>query len=156
MSPTGAEEVRFDPASTSSLGDLLALMREFYAVESLPFDEETAKGALVPLLSDDAIGRAWLMRLGGAKVGYAVLTLGWSLEFRGRTAFVDELYVREAYRRQGIGGKTVDFLETVAKGLGVQAVVLEVGRENAAARSLYEKRGFEDRGYLLVRKWVAR
>ena len=78
MSPTGAEEVRFDPASTSSLGDLLALMREFYAVESLPFDEETAKGALVPLLSDDAIGRAWLMRLGGAKVGYAVLTLGWS------------------------------------------------------------------------------
>src|ERR1700730_16064853 len=97
MSP----EVRFDPAGTSSLGDLLVLMRELYAIVHIPFEEEAARDALVPLLSEDAIGRAWLIHVGGATVGYVVVTFGWSLEFHGKDALVDELYVREAWRHQG-------------------------------------------------------
>ncbi|MGH9389223.1 MAG: GNAT family N-acetyltransferase, partial [Vicinamibacteria bacterium] len=66
-------------------------MAEFYAEQRYPFDREKAQAALEPFLADPTLGRAWLFRNADIAVGYFVLTLGWSLEYGGRDAFVDEL-----------------------------------------------------------------
>jgi hypothetical protein len=42
--------------------------------------------------------------VGDELAGYVILTLGFSVEYRGREAFVDELYVEEKFRRQGLAG----------------------------------------------------
>jgi hypothetical protein len=40
-------------------------------------------------------------------MGYVGLTLGYSLEFEGRDAFIDELYFQEPFHGQGIGAKAL-------------------------------------------------
>jgi ribosomal protein S18 acetylase RimI-like enzyme len=96
------------------------------------------------------LGHVWLIDEGGAPAGYAVMTLGYSLEFGGRDAFVDELYIRPAYRRRGLGRRAVEVVATYCRDTGVQALHLEVGRENEAAQALYRQAGFADRRHWLL------
>jgi GNAT superfamily N-acetyltransferase len=131
---------------------LLELMREFYTEEGMPFDLASAQAALRPLLQDRTWGRVWLLRAGQDPAGYAVLTLGYSLEFGGHDAFVDELYVRPAHRRQGLGRQALAIVEAACRELGVRALHLEVGRTNTRAHALYQAVGFDDRGHFLLTK----
>jgi ribosomal protein S18 acetylase RimI-like enzyme len=73
-----------------------------------------------------------------------VLAFGYSLEYRGRDAFVDEIYIRASHRRRGIGTLTFAFLEQACRELGVRALHLEVEHHNTAARQFYRKLGFYD------------
>lgn len=87
-------------------------------------------------------------------VGYIVLTFGYSLEYRGRDAMIDEFYIRETYRGQGVGKKTIQFIENVCQDLGIQAVHLEVERENQKAQNLYRQAGFTDKNRYFLTKWI--
>lgn len=131
---------------------ILKRMEEFYAEEGYPFDPTRALEALLPLLEDPAKGRAFLLRENGSVVGYAVLTFGWSLEYLGRDAFVDELFVAASHRGRGLGSGALDAMERACRELGVRALHLEVERKNPGARSLYEKRGFQDNDRRLLTK----
>jgi GNAT superfamily N-acetyltransferase len=71
---------------------------------ALPFDERVVAAAWWQFLSNAEFGRAWLLWVGDELAGYVILTLGFSVEYRGREAFVDELYVEEKFRRQGLAG----------------------------------------------------
>lgn len=144
----------FKIANHSDTETLVELIQEFYEVEHLPFDDNTIR-ALEKILNDEALGRVWLLQDGNDLIGYIVLTFGYSLEFRGRDAFIDELYIRESYRRQGIGTNALQFVEDVCPSLGVEALHLEVDRKNTAAQSLYRKVGFADHDRYLMTKWIA-
>ncbi|MDJ0705338.1 MAG: GNAT family N-acetyltransferase [Leptolyngbyaceae cyanobacterium MO_188.B28] len=141
-------------AQLSDLEILLQFMQELYAFDRLPFDCEGACAALEGILQDSSLGEVWLIQLAEKPIGYVVLTLGYSLEFLGRDAFVDELYIQAAYRRQGIGSKTLKFVEDRCKELGVKALHLEVERENTQAQAVYRKVGFEDHDRYLLTKWI--
>ncbi len=75
-------------------------MAEFYAESGYDLDQDGAAIAFGDLLSDPSLGRIWIL---GESVGYVVLSLGYSMEYGGRDAFVDDLFVREAHRRAGLG-----------------------------------------------------
>ena len=140
----------------SSDTDVLAkLMQEYYDFDHLTFDDHVARAALRQILSDDSLGRVWLIQQGEDAVGYIVLTLGFSLEFQGRDAFIDELYIRESYRHGGIGTKALKFVEEVCRSLGVQALHLEVERANVNAQKFYRKSGFADHARYLMTKWIS-
>jgi ribosomal protein S18 acetylase RimI-like enzyme len=89
-------------------------------------------------------------------VGYIVLTIGFSFEFHGHDAFIDELYVDAAYRRRGFGWQAVAFVEEKAREMGVNAVHLEVDRGNEPALELYRRMGYQDHARFLMTKWVYR
>jgi ribosomal protein S18 acetylase RimI-like enzyme len=89
-------------------------------------------------------------------VGYVVLTLGFSFEYRGRDAFLDELYLEEKSRGRGIGRKAMEFAEGMARELGVNAVHLEVSRDNDAGLELYRRAGYADHDRCLMTKWLIR
>jgi GNAT superfamily N-acetyltransferase len=81
------------------------------------------------------------------------MTMWYSLEFKGKCAFIDELFIREGYRGKGIGTRALAFLKENARVMGVKALRLEVERKNADALQLYRKAGFviENRDLLTVR-----
>ena len=83
------------------------------------------------------------------------MTLGYSLEFHGRDAFIDELYVVPEYRGRGIGSNVMRIVEDACRELGVRAVHLEVERDNPAARALYLRFGFKEHDRLLMTRWIA-
>ncbi len=82
-------------------------MRAYYAFDGHGFDEDKARVALTTLLRDPNLGRVWLILDGEAPVGYVVIAFGYSLEWLGRDAFVDEFYLLQEYRGSGWGRKTM-------------------------------------------------
>jgi len=147
--------VTFKLASVPDINLLVELMREFYEFDHHTFDEWAARSALQKILGDNSFGKVWLIQLDGSPVGYVVLTLGFSLMYHGRDAFIDEIYVKESYRGRGIGKRGLQFVEGACRTLGVQALHLEVGRENTVAQTVYRKIGFADHDQYLMTKWLA-
>jgi GNAT superfamily N-acetyltransferase len=82
------------------------------------------------------------------------VTFGFSLEFRGRNAFVDELFVREEHRGRGLGAAALAVAEEFCRGLGIAALRLEVERENPRAQELYEREGFRVHPRHILTKWL--
>ena len=155
MIAVGDMDIHFRVAQENDVVILLELIREFYVVDRHVFDAERTRVALEGLMCDPAFGYVWLIEADGEAIGYVALTLGYSLEYFGRDAFIDEIYIRENYRGRGIGGRTLQFVEVQARRLGVHALHLEVERENEQAHALYGKQGFEEQPSRFMSKWIA-
>ncbi len=138
--------------------ELLRMMRVLAEQErgKIKCDEPAARASFRRLLSLPAFGRAWLLFEENKAVGYIVLTIGFSFEFHGHDAFIDELYVDAAYRRCGLGRQAVAFVEAKAREMGVSALHLEVDRGNEPAMELYWSSGYEDHDRFLMTKWLNR
>jgi ribosomal protein S18 acetylase RimI-like enzyme len=150
-------DATFRIAARADIDLLVRFMRELYEHDRLPFDEPAARQALERILQDHALGRVWLINDGDLAIGYVVLTLGYSLEYHGRDAFVDEIYISVSHRSKGIGTKIIKFVEEVCRDLEVRALHLEVERANTKAQAFYHKVGFEDHDrYLLTKRIVER
>jgi ribosomal protein S18 acetylase RimI-like enzyme len=143
----------FRPATTADEPTLLELMREFYLHEGIAWVESAARAALRGVLDDPSHGRAVLIEVDGAVAGYFVVCFGWSLEFHGRDAFVDELYLRDRFRGRGIGTRALEVAAELCRTSGVRALHLEVERSNTRAQAVYRRTGFVDREhYLMTRR----
>lgn len=145
----------FKSAEIADTEILIELIREYYDFDSHSFDEAIVRTTLVKVLKDSALGRVWLIQQDSKAIGYIVLTFGYSLEYRGRDAFIDEFYIRESYRGQGIGGRAIQFIESACPALEIQALHLEVERKNIAAQKFYREVGFKDQDRYLMTKWIA-
>ena len=153
MAEPPAQPVTFAEATPADLDVLLTFMAALRAEDPFPasaVDENATRVAIEKLLANPALGRAWAIRSGGQPAGYVVLTLGYSIEMGGRTAFVDELYVAPAHRGRGLGRRTLAFVADAARSIGVRSLLLEVSPSNEAARRLYRSAGFVERTYRLM------
>ncbi|HEY9831633.1 MAG TPA: GNAT family N-acetyltransferase [Stenomitos sp.] len=148
-------EIDFKIADVADTEILVQLIKEFHEFEHLPFEDHTIRTLLAQLLFDDSLGRIWLIQEGREVFGYIVLTFGYSLEFLGRDAMIDELYIREDYRGKGVGTKAVQFVAGMCVSLGIKALHLEVDRKNTRAQGFYRKMGFEDHDRFLMTQWIA-
>lgn len=130
-------------------------MRDYYAFDGHGFDRAVARAALIALLENPSFGRTWIILDGDSPIGYAVICFGYSLEWLGRDAFIDELYLVEAYRGRGWGRRTMAFLEDAARELGIRALHLAVVKGNRTALQLYESVGFCKHESTFLSKWIA-
>lgn len=147
--------VTYQLASLQDCDRLMELVREFYHHEQFPLNETATRTAIEQLLQHPDWGYIWLIQLGNEVIGYTVLTLGYSIEYLGRDAFIDEIYLRSAYRGQGIGTQTLSFLEEVGRSLNVNALHLEVEHKNLKAQRVYQKNGYEEHERHLMTKWLS-
>jgi ribosomal protein S18 acetylase RimI-like enzyme len=151
-----SSDPQFRLATESDADILLVFMREYYAFDGHGFDADKARGALTTLLGDSNLGRVWLILDDDAPAGYIVLCFGYSLEWLGRDAFVDEFYLREEYRGRGWGRAAMGFVENAARDAGIRTLHLEVVRDNAAALGMYHKMGFHQHHSSFLSKWIDR
>lgn len=142
----------FTLADVSEVELLIELMREFYVIEHLEFDEAVARPALAQILRDRRFGVIHLIRVGAEAAGYLVLTFGFSLEFGGRDALVDEIYLREDFRGRGLGKASLELAEAVCREEKISALHLEVDRANTRAQAVYRQAGFRDHDRYLLTK----
>ncbi len=129
------------------------MMRDFYAIDGYPIDTEISKQLFRQFISDENLGRAWLIEKNGQILGYVILAFVFSFEFAGKIAFVDELYLKESARGKGIGKSTIDFVKSEAEKLEIKVLYLEVEHHNSNAKKLYLGKGFsEHKRQLLIYK----
>jgi GNAT superfamily N-acetyltransferase len=147
----------WQPASPADESALLASMAAFYAEEQLAFAPAEAGASLHRLLTTPAFGQVFLLlaRDDPARVphGHLALTLGFSLEFHGRFALLDELYLAPSARGRGFGRAAIDTAAAWARTQEVTTLRLEMNHANRRARDFYLAAGFTaDRRDLLTRR----
>lgn len=129
------------------------MQTKFYSEEQYPFNATIAEQAMRQLTTDPALGRLFVMVSSNAIVGYLAVTFGFSLEFGGRDAFVDELYVVPEARGRGLGVQALAVAEEACREAGITALHLEVEHENSRAKALYARSGFvEHSRHLMTRR----
>lgn len=144
----------FQLVSEPEIEHVLPLMREFYSQQEMVFDEAVARTALNKVVANPALGQVYLIFRQQELAGYFVLTFCFSLEFRGKFALLDELYLREPFRRQKFGRSAVEFAQRICRDAGIKALRLEVWTGNQAAQSLYKAEGFKTEERFLMTKWL--
>jgi len=133
------------------LDKLVGLVTAFHEEAGIDMDDAQRRAGLAPLLEGIPHGAAYLIGPPRAPIGYVVISFGWSVEFGGLDAMIDEIYVRPGVRKRGIATEAMSALPRALAQGGLRAVHLEVGRDNVAAVKLYQRAGFRSReSYMLM------
>lgn len=127
-------------ATADDLDVLLVLGRRYCEADGHDFHEEQTRRAFAGLLAEPRWGTVLVAELRGKAIGYAVVTLGYSIESGGVEALLDEIYLD--VRGQGLGSILLDRVLAEARGRGAQRLFLETEAANERARALYLRRGF--------------
>jgi ribosomal protein S18 acetylase RimI-like enzyme len=137
-------EVRLQMAEHSDLPLVLNYVRAYHEFEGID-DPQDVSSSFRPLLGQNPFGRIWLIYNGSRAVGYVAVCFGYSIEFAGRDAFIDEMFIVPEQRAKGIGKAALQLLRNEANALDIRALHLEVARTNERARRLYQSAGFKAR-----------
>lgn len=127
----------------SKIETITSMMQDFYAIDNYPIDVEVSKKLFQEFITDENLGKAWLIYSEDELVGYVILTFVFSFEYQGRIAFIDELYLKETARGKGIGAKTLQFIKEQIPKLSLKLLYLEVEHHNENAQKLYLANEFE-------------
>ena len=133
----------YRPVLASDIDLAVAMMREFYAIDGYPIDIDVSRKLFQEFIDNENLGKCWLISSDGDIVGYVIMTFVFSFEFKGKIAFIDELYISESARGKGIGKTTVEFIKSESVKLSLKILYLEVEHHNALAQKLYLSAGFE-------------
>lgn len=122
----------------------LTLAKEFYSSDAVfhEIPEKYIQATFEEMMRSDHYALGYALEHEGEMAGYALLAKTFSQEAGGIVLWLEELYIREAYRGLGLGKEMFEFLES-SKGHDVTRIRLEVEEENENAVALYKKMGFK-------------
>lgn len=144
-------EYRFRPARPADADIVAEMALSFHAEDGHPLSGEGLGAVRAMLAPGFDQGAILLLEIAGEIAGYGMLSFGWGIEHGGRETFVEDIFVRPAFRSRGYGTLLLEALEAHARHAGCKAVLLEVMPRNPAER-LYRRAGYGDRGSLLMKK----
>ncbi len=133
----------FKPLEIADIEIITLMMQDFYAIDNYPMDVEVTKTLFQEFISNEHLGKSWLIYSENEIVGYIILTFIFSFEYGGKIAFVDELFIKETARGKGIGKEAIQFIQTEVPKLSLKLLYLEVEPHNENAQKLYLAHDFE-------------
>lgn len=136
------------------LAILLELVRDFHLLEHLAYDRNVISGILSALIANPNLGQLWIAEAHGSIQGYAVLGYGYSVEYGGRDAFIDEIYLSPDVRGHGLGTAFLLHVRDEAWKAGVSVIHLEVDHDNARAFEVYSRFGFKPKNRKMMSLWM--
>lgn len=120
----------------------LQMSREFYNSPAViaPIKEEYHVNAFNELMRSRDYLECYMIECDGKTAGFGLLNFAYCHEAGGKIVWIEELYIRESFRGQGIGTK---FFELVEKNHPAKRYRLEVEKENEKAVKLYKRLGYD-------------
>ncbi len=131
---------------------LIGLLNDFAQEALAPLTTEHLTAAVTPLLRGTELGEIWVLEHEQNLIGYLVIGWGWGIESGGREALIDEVFVSQPHRNQGLGAQLVEAALARAKELDAKTVFLETEQSNPESRKLYQNLGFEVEDSVWMRK----
>jgi ribosomal protein S18 acetylase RimI-like enzyme len=117
-------------------------MKDYYSMEGISFDRDKSRDALENLISNENIGRIWIIETNKESIGYFSLAYSYTLKHHGRDCFLDEMYIKPGYQHLGIGSEVMKFIEDYLIRHKFKVIHLVVHLKNLAAFNYYIKSGF--------------
>jgi ribosomal protein S18 acetylase RimI-like enzyme len=140
-----SEPASIRSAAPADLAGLTELLEAQFADHGIDAGGSRLADAVRGMLRDPAVGRILVAEAAGRLAGVAVISFIWALEHGGRSAWLDELYVRPQLRGRGIGRALLLRAVEEARSGGCAALDLEVERSHRRAERLYRRQGFRRR-----------
>ena len=133
----------FKPLEIADIEIITLMMQDFYAIDNYPMDVEVTKTLFQEFISNEHLGKSWLIYSENEIVGYIILTFIFSFEYGGKIAFLDELFIKETARGKGFGKEAIQFIQQEVPKLSLKLLYLEVEPHNENAQKLYLAHDFE-------------
>jgi GNAT superfamily N-acetyltransferase len=131
--------VNVDERNADVLADLIKELARFEHLEP-PTDEAVARLKL-DIASDRPYLFAHIAMMDGVPAGYACYYFTYSTFLSRPTLFLEDIFVLDQYRRNGVGSRLLEFCVAEAQGKGCGRMEWNVLDWNADAISFYESTG---------------
>lgn len=110
-----------------------------------PFDKEAISAAFRTLLTKESC-YAYVAMKGGEPAGYMILFLNEGTEnafkYAERSLYIDQVGVKTAFQKQGIGAMLLEQAEALAAQLSISKLELDHWSLNEVAASSFRARGY--------------
>ena len=133
----------FKPLEKVDIPTITQMMQDFYAIDNYPMAVEESKKLFQEFITNENLGKSWLIFSENKIVGYIILTFIFSFEYGGKIAFIDELFIKETARGKGFGKEAIQFIQVEVPKLSLKLLYLEVETHNENAQKLYLALDFE-------------
>lgn len=132
---------------------ILEMMRVFYASEAVFTNgsEEIFQADILNCVNDNPYLEGYVFEDGDVIQGYAMLAKSFSTEFGKPCIWIEDIYVKEEYRNQGLASRFFQFVEAKYPHCILR---LEVEPENTRAIHVYKKNGYDVLPYTEMKKEV--
>ena len=130
---------------------VIDMMRVFYASPAVHTNgsEEIFKSDVENCINDSPYLEGYVFESGGNIIGYAMLAKSFSTEFGKPCIWIEDIYVLDEYRGNGVGSEFFKYVETKYQNALLR---LEVEEDNERALRVYKKCGFEVLPYMEMKK----
>ncbi|WP_294652696.1 N-acetyltransferase [uncultured Ruminococcus sp.] len=142
-------ELTFRPITAADETDFYTMAEEFYHSDAVlhPIPAEYHRRAFSEMMRSGQYLSGYIFTDGDNTAGFAVTNRMMQHEAGGVMVWVEDLYIRPAYRGQGLGSRFLAWLEEQLRGDAVM-LRLETEPENERAQELYYRLGYENLNYL--------
>ena len=131
--------------------EVLEMMRVFYTSPAVHTDgsEEIFQNDIAACVGENPFLDGYVFVEQEKLLGYAMTAKSFSTEFGKPCIWIEDLFIKDAYRGLGIGKTFMEFIT----GKYTDCIFrLEVEKENTRAVALYEKSGFTVLPYMEMKK----
>jgi GNAT superfamily N-acetyltransferase len=129
-----------EQVDAKNFDEFLGLIDKLAEYEKLLSPDEEAKRRLRrDCLSGKPKFQAFVGKIDTKYVSYVIFFFTYSSFLALPTLFLEDIFVLEEYRRQGMGKKMFDFLKETAKREGCGRIEFTVLKWNTSAQEFYEK-----------------
>ena len=139
------------PMKAKDTDCVLEMMQVFYASPAVFTNgsDNIFLSDIAACVGDSPYLEGYIFEEGMEILGYAMIAKSFSTEFGKQCMWIEDLYIREAYRGTGLGSKFLDYIEAKYP----EALLrLEVEEENERAVRVYKKSGFTVLPYMEMKK----
>ena len=132
-------------------GQVIEMMGVFYASPAVLSNgsAEIFEADVEHCIGDCPYLEGYVFQEQGQLLGYAMVAKSFSTEFGKPCIWIEDLYIQEEYRGQGIG---TAFLQFIEEAYPDSVYRLEVEAENERAVKVYQNCGFEVIPYMEMKK----
>ena len=139
------------PIEARDRTEILNMMRVFYASPAVFSNgsDEIFSNDIENCISGSPYVEGYVIEDSNNIQGYMMIAKSYSTEFGKPCIWIEDIYIKEAYRGMGLGGALIDFITQKYTDCIFR---LEVEEENEHAVGLYKKCGFTVLPYMEMKK----
>lgn len=132
---------------------VVEMMRTFYHSPAVWTNgsEEIYNNDITACVTDNPYAEGFIFENEKEILGYGMIAKSFSTEFGKPCIWIEDLYLKEGYRGEGIGSSFFTYLE---ENFPNTIMRLEVEEENARAVAVYKKNGYDTLPYMEMKKEV--
>jgi len=140
-------------ASPQDIEALIGLLKALFSIEEdFAFDERKQEKGLLLMLDDETIRCVLVAEIDKMIIGMCTAQLLVSTAEGGLVALIEDVFIDENYRGQGIGEELLTSIEKWARHQGATRLQLLADRNNISALKFYQKMNWSKTQLICLRK----